>query len=261
MKLDIVKIGGKVIDDDSLLNSFLMDFEKLGGLKVLVHGGGTVATKLADSMGIETEMIDGRRITNDESIQIVTMTYAGLVNKRLVSALQGFGCNAIGLSGADGNLILSEKRQITNGIDYGWVGDPVEVNVNLLKTLLNSGTIPVVCPLTHDGNGHLLNTNADTIANVLSAALSNHFEVEINYCFELNGVYEDLDSPDSLLKELDLNYYEHLKDKGVIQGGMIPKLDNAFQAISQGVKCVRILKHSDLLTIHEGNTNEFTLLR
>ena len=261
MKVNVVKVGGKVIDDEKLLNQFLRDFTKLQGFKILVHGGGSTATKLADSLGIKTEMIDGRRITNDESINVVVMTYAGLINKKIVGRLQGLGCNSIGLTGADGNLILSEKRPIKDGIDYGWVGDPIEVNSNLFKSLLENEMIPVVSPLTHDGRGNLLNTNADTIANVISTALIEFFDVEMNYCFELKGVFKDLNVSESLIRDLNKESYQQLKEDRVVQGGMIPKLDNAFQAIDKGVKCVRILKYSDLLEIQEGKSYEYTLLR
>jgi acetylglutamate kinase len=259
-KLNIFKIGGSVIDDKEKMHSFLESFSTLGGMNILVHGGGKIATRISDSLGIETKMIDGRRITTDEMIDVVTMTYGGLINKQIVSKLQGFGINAIGLTGADGNLMLSEKRPVKNSIDFGWVGVPKQVNGKWLNSLIKENQVPVIAPLTHDGNGNLLNTNADTIANVIGVELSKFFEVDINYCFELEGVLHDTKNPASLIKKLTSEKYLSLKGEGVIFHGMIPKLDNAFDAIEKGVMSVRIMSHQSISKLQNENYDEFTTI-
>lgn len=258
--LQIVKIGGNVIDDKKLLQSFLKSFSELEGLKILVHGGGKVATSIADSLGIATAMIDGRRITTDEMIDVVTMTYGGLINKQMVSSLQRFDVNAVGLSGADGNLILSKKRPIKDGVDFGWVGDPELVNVDWLLDLLATGITPVVAPLTHDGAGHLLNTNADTIATVLAISLSMHFKCELNFCFEMDGVLQDRNDPNSLIKDLNQASYQGFKQAGTIANGMIPKLDNAFEALRSGVSKVRVMNFNSIANLKNKDFNECTTI-
>jgi len=247
MNLHIIKIGGNVIDNSENLHRFLKDFAALDGFKILVHGGGKVATQLSSTLGIEAKLVDGRRITDIETLRVVTMVYAGLINKNIVASLQAVQCNAIGLTGADGNFILAKKRPVKT-IDYGFVGDIDDKSINPenLKNLMGAGFIPVFCALTHDGEGQLLNTNADTIASALAVALSNLYETTLIYCFEKKGVLQDIDDEDSLIREIDPQRYEELKEKQIIAGGMLPKLDNAFTAIACGVKAV-IIGHADEL--------------
>lgn len=238
--LHIVKIGGAVIDSEKMLGSFLEQFHKLEGLKLLIHGGGRIATDIGAKQGIEARMVDGRRVTDDQTVDLVTMVYGGLVNKKMVSRLQAMGINAIGMAGMDGSIIRSTKRPVKNGIDYGWVGDPVEVNGKLLAQLLEIGLTPVVAPLTHDGHGQIFNTNADTMAGSLAVALVNAFEVNLNLTFELEGVMKDINDPASVIKEFSQAYFEEMKVSGAIHSGMIPKLENAFFALTEGVSKVRI---------------------
>ena len=243
--LYIIKIGGNVIDNSEILYNFLKDFTALRGDKLLVHGGGKAATQLADLLGIETKMIDGRRITDIETLRLVTMVYGGLINKNVVSQLQRFGTNAIGLTGADGDLITTKKRPVKK-IDYGYAGDINEKSVNTkgIKDLLGIGLIPVFCAITHDGEGQLLNTNADTIASALAVSLAKEYEVTLIYCFEQKGVMRDLTDEKSLITDIGPETYRELKEQQVIHSGMIPKLDNAFAAIASGVRAV-IIGHSD----------------
>ncbi|MBL4677613.1 MAG: acetylglutamate kinase [Mucilaginibacter sp.] len=243
--LHIIKIGGNVIDNSENLHRFLKDFTALDGHKILVHGGGKVATQISESMGIEAKMIDGRRITDIDTLRIVTMVYGGLINKNIVAQLQRYGTNAIGLTGADGNLIHARKRPVKT-IDYGFVGDIVEDSINPenIAKLLDAGFTPVFCALTHDGEGQLLNTNADTIASAVAVALSDLYETTLIYCFEKKGVLQDINDDDSLIREINPDRYLKLKEEQIIHSGMIPKLDNAFAAISCGVKAV-IIGHSD----------------
>lgn len=238
-KLQVIKIGGNVVDNPELLDAFLSDYAQLDTATVLVHGGGKIATKIGLSLGIEPNMIDGRRVTDKETIDLVTMVYAGLVNKNIVAQLQAKGVNAIGLTGADANAILSHKRPVTT-IDYGFVGDIDEINSSLLAQLLNTGYAPVMVPITHDGKGQLLNTNADTIASKVAVGLASHFEVELVYCFQLPGVMKSIEDENSLIPEMNQSAYEELKRQGIIAEGMIPKMDNCFDAIADGVKSVRI---------------------
>lgn len=258
--LQIFKIGGGIIDDKNKLNEFLKALSLVDGKKILIHGGGKIATTMADSLGLKTEMIDGRRITNDQMIDVVTMTYGGLINKQIVSLLQAYDQNAIGLTGADGNLILSKKRPEKNGIDYGWVGDPEKVNVEFLLQLIKSNLLPVIAPLTHDGKGKILNMNADTIASTIAITLSAHFECELNYCFEFKGVMQDISNPDSLIKEITKKNYLQYKEEGIISQGMIPKLDNAFEAINAGVTSVLIMHHEAVIHLKNKEFNEFTII-
>ena len=259
-QLTIVKIGGNVIDDDEALQDFVKTFASIEGPKLLVHGGGKIATKTAAAMGISSQLIDGRRVTDDDMIDIVVMTYAGLINKRIVALLNKEAVQAVGLSGADGNTILASKRPVTNGVDYGWVGDIEQVNEPVLKNLIVAEITPVFCALTHDGAGQMLNTNADTIANAVAIAMADTYEVSLNYCFELNGVRGDLNDPSTLVKKMDLKSYHKLKETGTIAGGMIPKLDNAFDAIQKGVSKVNILNVEALAQLENTNYDAYTTL-
>ncbi|WP_418263118.1 acetylglutamate kinase [Flavobacterium faecale] len=243
--LTLVKIGGNIIDDAKELEHFLSDFSKIDGHKVLVHGGGKSATKMAQSVGLTPKMVDGRRITDAPMLDIAVMIYAGEINKKVVAQLQANNTNAMGFSGADGNLIVSEKRNHPT-IDYGFVGDVKKVNSPLLETLINAGITPVFCAITHDKNGQLLNTNADTIASELAIALSEVYEVTLNYCFEKPGVLTDVEDENSVITQIDSNLYAKLKDEGAIHSGMIPKLDNCFNSLSKGVQKIKIGHHKML---------------
>lgn len=237
--LTVLKTGGNVLAQAFRLDDALEAFGKLHGPKVLVHGGGRAATSMAERLGIEAKMIDGRRITDEAMLEVVTMVYGGLMNKRLVAKLQAMGLNALGLTGADLNLMQAHKR-VVGEIDYGWVGDIDRVNITTLLPLLDAGIIPVVAPLTHDNMGNLLNTNADTIASELGIALARDREVRILYTFELPGVMTDPMDPSTVVPEMSPDTYRKLKNDGIILGGMIPKLDNAFAALTSGVKEVLI---------------------
>jgi acetylglutamate kinase len=243
--LHIIKIGGNVIDNSENLHRFLKDFTALEGYKILVHGGGKVATQISETMGIEAKLVDGRRITDIDTLRIVTMVYGGLINKNIVAQLQRYGNNAIGLTGADGDFIRAKKRPV-KAIDYGFAGDIFEGSINPenIRKLLDGGFTPVFCALTHDGEGQLLNTNADTIASALAVALSKLYETTLVYCFEKKGVLQDINDEDSLIRDIDPARYEKLKTDQIIHSGMLPKMDNAFTAISCGVKAV-IIGHSD----------------
>lgn len=247
--LSIVKIGGNIVDNPEALESFLNDFKKLEGNKLLVHGGGVMASKLAKQLGIETKMVNGRRITDEETIKVVTMVYSGWINKSIVASLQKIGCNAIGLSGADANCIPSIRRSPVP-IDFGFVGDPDhnKVNSSFISQLLESDIIPVFCAITHDENGSLLNTNADTIAYSVATGLSNNYNTSLYYCFEKEGVLKDINNPDSLIATMSFEECEVYKKNGIIVDGMIPKMDNSFKAIRNGVSEVIILHANNLLT-------------
>jgi len=244
-KLFVVKIGGNIIDDEQKLTNFLQDFAAIKAPKILIHGGGKLATKMAKELGIEQQMIDGRRITDAETLKIVTMVYAGLINKNIVAQLQANGCNAIGLSGADANVILAHKRKHST-IDYGFVGDVDAVNAHFLHSLLQQQLTIVLAPITHDANGLLLNTNADTIAQEAAKALSALYAVELIYSFEKSGVLLDVDDENSVISTLTATYYAQLKEQQLIFAGMIPKLDNAFAALNSGVNKVIIGKAEQL---------------
>jgi acetylglutamate kinase len=237
--LSIIKVGGKVVEEAPSLSALLNDFVHLPGLKILVHGGGRSATKLSERLGIETQMVNGRRITDAETLNVVTMVYAGLVNKNIVASLQARGVNAIGLSGADLNLIKAKKRAVGE-IDYGFVGDVVSVQTDEISQLLKNEVVPVVAPITHDGNGQLLNTNADTMASALAMALAPLFDVNLVYCFEKPGVMLDQNNNNSVITSLNHIEFKRLQGEGIINEGMIPKLDNGFAAINAGVKKVII---------------------
>ena len=244
-KLVLIKVGGKIVEEENTLRQLLKDFAAIEGHKVLVHGGGRSATKLAAELGVETKMVNGRRITDADMLRIVTMVYGGLVNKNIVAKLQALGVNALGLTGADMNLIRSEKRPVKE-VDYGYVGDVKEVNAELLAGLIKQGIVPILAPLTHDKEGHLLNTNADTIAGEAAKALAKYFEVTLMFCFEKKGVLMDENDDESVIPEIDREAFKKYVDEGIIQGGMIPKLENAFQAIDAGVRRVVITQASEI---------------
>ncbi|MFI5163217.1 MAG: acetylglutamate kinase [Sphingobacteriales bacterium] len=246
-QLHIIKIGGNVIDNSENLHHFLKDFTALNGYKILVHGGGKVATQLGEELGIESKLVDGRRITDIDTLRVVTMVYGGLINKNIVAQLQRFGTNAIGLTGADVNFIRTQTRPVKT-IDYGFVGDMDEKSIDPgnIGKLLDAGFTPVFCAITHDGEGQLLNTNADTIASALAVALSKLFETTLIYCFEKKGVLHDINDEESIIRDIDHERYEELKKQQIIHSGMLPKLDNAFTAINCGVKAVIIGHSGDL---------------
>lgn len=246
-KLTIIKVGGKIVEEENSLKQLLQDFSRIGGHKLLVHGGGRSATKLAEQLGIESHMVNGRRITDADTLRVVTMVYGGLVNKNIVAGLQAVGVNALGLTGADINLIRSEKRPMKD-IDYGFVGDVKEVNTGILASLISQGVVPVLAPLTHDKEGHLLNTNADTIAGETAKAMAQVFDVSLVYCFEKKGVLMNENDDDSVISIVDKDKFEELVRQGVVQGGMIPKLENAFVSLEAGVKEVFITSASELGT-------------
>lgn len=249
-KLTIVKVGGKVVEENDSLQDLLTRFGELKGAKVLVHGGGRSATAMAERMGIETKMVDGRRITDEAMLEVVTMVYGGLVNKKIVANLQAQGINAVGLTGADLNYMQSVKRPVKT-IDYGYVGDVVAVHVDELKLLIEKNVVPVLAPLTHDKNGQLLNTNADTIAAEAAIGFSRFFDVELVFCFEKAGVLEDAEDDRSVIKSLNHTGFKALQASGAIHAGMIPKLDNSFNAITQGVSQIRI---TNIAGLQKGGT-------
>lgn len=253
MDLSIIKIGGNIIDDESKLAAFLDAFAAVPGKKILVHGGGKLATKLAEGLGIPQQLVDGRRITDAETLKIVTMVYTGTINKTIVARLQARGCDAIGLSGADGNAILAHKRTHPT-IDYGYVGDVDSINSSLLTSLLFLDKTLIFAPITHDGKGQLLNTNADTIAQEIARALSTTFTVSLVYSFEKSGVLMNAEDDTSVINRINPAYYRELKDRQVIFAGMIPKLDNAFIALSSGVGKVIIGRAEELPQLLAGQS-------
>jgi acetylglutamate kinase len=246
-KLTVIKVGGKIVEEEASLHRLLRDFASIEGHKMLVHGGGRSATKIATLLGIESRMVDGRRITDAETLKVVTMVYGGLVNKNIVAGLQARGVNALGLTGADMDAVRSVKRPVKD-VDYGFVGDVTKVNVALLSDLIAKGVTPVMAPLTHDGEGNILNTNADTIAGETAKALSSCFEVTLVYCFEKKGVLTDENDDDSVISRITRAEFERYVAAGVIRGGMIPKLENAFEAIDAGVSGVIITAASAIHT-------------
>lgn len=245
--LHIIKIGGNVIDSPRELDDFLEKFSALSGRKILVHGGGKIATRLAGEIGIPVQMKEGRRITDAAMLDVVTMVYAGLTNKNIVASLQKFDCNAVGLCGADANVIKAVKRPVKE-IDYGFVGDILADSVDPapIKKLLEAEFIPVFSAITHNGNGQLLNTNADTIASSLAVALAPRYEVSLIYCFDKNGVLSDVNDEHSVIETIRASEFPILREKGTIHDGMVPKLFNAFQAIAKGVSNVYIGHASNL---------------
>lgn len=250
-KLTIIKVGGKIVEEPDTLASLLRDFASIDGFKLLVHGGGRSATKIATSLGIETKMIDGRRVTDAEMLQVVTMVYGGLVNKNIVARLQGLGIDALGMTGADMNIIKSHRREVKT-VDYGYVGDVETVNGKAIASLIQAGVVPVIAPLTHDGKGNLLNTNADTMAAETAKGLAPFFDVKLVFCFEKAGVLRDENDDNSVISEINRNNYTSLREDGIVTGGMIPKLDNAFDAIEAGVSEVIITKASSLDNLKQG---------
>jgi len=253
--LKIIKIGGNVIDNSEALESFLKGFASIQGQKILVHGGGKLATKLADQMNVPVNMTNGRRITDADTLDIITMVYAGKINKNIVAKLQSYQCNSVGFSGADGNTIVSNKRPIIP-IDFGYVGDVKLVNTETVDILLKGNLTPVFCAITHDENGQLLNTNADTIASELAIGFSKLYNTQLYYCFEKNGVLLDIENDDSVVENIDSETYKTLKEDGVIADGMLPKLDNCFHAISHNVEKVCIGKPEMLF---DENTKHTTI--
>lgn len=238
-KLKVVKIGGAIIDDDKLLDEFLDHFSKIDDLKILIHGGGKIATQINKKLGIKTVLNEGRRITTDESIDTVTMVYAGLINKKIVAKLQSKNCNAFGLSGADGNCIVAKKRPI-KPIDFGLVGDVDTINLELIQLLIQNKLCPVFSAICHDGEGQLLNTNADTISAEIAIAMNHFYNVELMYCFEKKGVLLNVEDDESVIKTINESIYSELKNKGLIKDGMLPKIDNSIYALSNQVSKVII---------------------
>lgn len=247
-KIILVKIGGNIIDNEEQLNNFLNLFKQLPGKKILIHGGGKVATGLSKKLGLNPEMVKGRRITNAEMLRVVTMVYAGLTNKSIVAKLQGLDQNALGLTGADGNIILASKRPVTD-IDFGFVGDitPENIDIGFLISLLNQDIVPVFSAITHDGQGQLLNTNADTIASTIAVALVPFYDVQLMYSFEKKGVLKNVLDENSVISKLtEINFNSFIKE-GIITDGMIPKINNALEAVTKGVSRVIIKNANDLL--------------
>lgn len=240
-KLTLIKVGGKIVEDPATLSALLQDFSSLPGRKLLVHGGGRSATAMATRLGIETKMVDGRRITDSDMLDVVTMVYGGLVNKKIVAQLQARGINALGLTGADMGVMRSRKRPVKD-VDYGFVGDVEQVDASLLADLIAKGVVPVMAPLTHDAKGSLLNTNADTIAGETAKALASLFEVTLVFCFEKKGVLSDGDDDESVIPHINAADFRRLTEEGVINGGMIPKLQNSFEALEKGVRRVIITR-------------------
>lgn len=259
-KINVIKVGGAVVEDSASLGELINQFATMPGYKVLVHGGGRSATKIAAQLGIESHMVGGRRITDEDMLQVVTMVYGGLVNKRIVAALQAKGVNAVGLTGADMDIIRSHKREpkmvtMDDGsrqlVDFGFVGDVDFANGRRLAALIKpqegvEAVVPVVAPLTHDGKGNILNTNADTMAATVAKALTEEFEVTLTFCFEKPGVMANADDDDSVISSINTEIYAQLKQDGIVSGGMIPKLDNAFDSLNEGVKRVVITNFTDI---------------
>ncbi len=258
-KLFIIKIGGNVLDNPTQLDLFLKNFASINEMKILIHGGGKIATKIGEQLGIESNYLNGRRITDAATLDLVTMVYGGLVNKQIVAQLQQMDCNALGVTGADGNLIKAVKRPVKD-VDYGFVGDVKSENVNsdLLAMLLNQTITPIFAPLTH-ASGKMLNTNADTISSVLAVALSKHFDVRLIFCFEKKGVLQDLNNSDSVIRHLPKQLYTKLLSQNVFADGILPKLENAYEAIQAGVKEVLIGEAGDLVK-NTGQETEGTLI-
>ena len=255
--LKIVKIGGNIIEDDASLKAFLKLFSKLEGKKILVHGGGKRATSVAAKLGIESKMVNGRRITDAETLEVITMVYGGLVNKNIVAQLQALNVDAIGLTGADINSISSEKRPVKD-VDFGFVGDVKKVAHQSIDKLMQASFTPVFCAITHDGNGQLLNTNADTITSQLAIGMSNLYDTSIYYCFELNGVLKDINDKNSVIKHIDSKTYSELLEQNTIADGMLPKMENCFDALHHGVKTIN-MGNTSMLTQENDNFTRITL--
>lgn len=260
-KLFVIKIGGNVIDNETALSAFLSSFAQSNPKKILIHGGGKIATKIGEQLGIESKYVNGRRITDAATIDLVTMVYGGLVNKRIVAQLQSLHCNAIGITGADANIIPAVKRPVKD-IDYGFAGDvnAEHINADILNVLLQQHIMPVIAPLTHDGNGQILNTNADTIASSLAVALSKLYDVRLIYCFEKKGILTDVEDENSVVNLITKEKYQQLLDANKLFDGIIPKIDNAFAAIDNGVKEV-LIGHADDLLQNLTDTTKGTLIK
>lgn len=260
-ELLVIKIGGNVIDNPENLKKFLQSFSQIQTPKILIHGGGKIATKIGEQLGITSQYINGRRITDDATIDLVTMVYGGLINKKIVAQLQSLHCNAIGLTGADGNIIPAAKRPVKE-VDFGWVGDVETKNINtdILSGLLQNGATPVLAPLTHDGQAHILNTNADTIASSIAVALSEIYTVKLIYCFEKKGILENIEDENSAIRFINKEKYAQLLQEQKLFEGIIPKIDNAFAAIDAGVNQV-IIGHADDLAINLTENNAGTVIR
>ncbi len=238
-KLLVAKIGGNIVDNETALTNFLKDFAAIDQPKILIHGGGKIATRVAEKMGVETQMINGRRITSRENLDIVVQLYAGLINKTIVAQLQSEQCNALGLTGADANIIQAIKRPVKD-IDYGFVGDVVSVNEDRLHQFIANALTPVFCAITHNEQGQLFNTNADTIASQIAVAMSAYYDVSLYYCFELQGVLTNINDKNSVIESIDTKKYTQLKAEGIIADGMLPKMENCFDALNKGVAEVHI---------------------
>ena len=254
-KITIVKVGGAVVEDEAQLSRLLQDFCAIEGPKILVHGGGRRATKIAERLNIETKMVNGRRITDAEMLEVVTMVYGGLVNKNVVARLQALGCDAIGLTGADANILLSAKRPVKmvdgTPVDYGFVGDVKQANGTKIAHFIDTGLIPVIAPLTHDGEGHMLNTNADTMASETAKAMATvGFDVTLIYAFEKPGVLRNPDDDNSVIATINHADFEVYKADGTISGGMLPKIENALAATDAGVKRVIITQATAIDGLH-----------
>lgn len=243
--LNIIKIGGQVIDEVAKLSEFLINFTRFPGNKILVHGGGKIADDLLIKLGIKPKVYNGRRVTDEDTLRVVQMVYAGLINKSIVSQMQKYKCAALGMSGADANSILSKKRE-TADVDFGFVGDIISVNANIIHQFITIGLTPVFCALTHDGKGQILNTNADTIAAELGIALSKIYNISLIYCIQKAGVLQNINDEQSVIPGLTFESYSKIKEKGLITAGMIPKIDNAFNALHRGVKQVWITSYNSL---------------
>ncbi|SDB56251.1 N-acetylglutamate kinase [Flavobacteriaceae bacterium MAR_2010_188] len=254
--LKVVKIGGSIIDDETSLFQFLENFSTLKGKKILVHGGGKLATQLSNKMGVEVKMVEGRRITDAETLDIITMVYAGKINKNIIANLQRFNCNSVGFTGADGNSVVSKKRLVKE-IDFGFAGDVEKVNIDVLEILINNKTVPVFCAITHDNQGQLLNTNADTMAAEIAIAFAKIYNVELFYCFEKAGVLMDVADESSIIETIDTSSYSEMKNAGVIADGMLPKLKNCFYAIENKVEKVCLGKTEMLFE----NYSKFTTIK
>lgn len=255
MRLQVIKIGGNVIDDPDSLSSFLKNFSNIQGNKILVHGGGKLATRMAENLGVKTQMINGRRVTSAEMLDVAVMLYAGLVNKRIVGILQGYGCDSTGLCGADGHCVTSVRRS-PEPIDYGHVGDVVEVNSKFFKSLLESGVTPVVCAITADVSGRLLNTNADSVASAIAKGMGDDYETSLIYCFEKKGVMSNVDDDSTMIERLTPSLTRDLIDNGTIQGGMIPKVTNAIEIVTKTPVKKVIIKSSENLDNDTGTIIE-----
>lgn len=252
-QITVIKIGGNVIDNEEALNAFLARFAAIEGDKILVHGGGKLASRLQKELGQEVQMIDGRRVTDRATLDVVTMVYAGLVNKQIIAKLQALGCNAIGLSGADGNIVRAHRRP-AKPIDYGFVGDIDGVDTTMLRSLLEAGLTPVFSAITHDGAGTLLNCNADSVTQAVALGAAQLAPTDLVFCFEKHGVLSDAENDDSVIARITPDSYLQLKADGIVSGGMIPKIENALRAVEQGVRTVRIKHADDLLEESAGTT-------